>query len=310
MSILKLKPACKDYIWGGHRLKELYNKSYDGDVLAETWELSCHPDGPSTVINGPYAGKTLREYIDSEGRQVLGANCQMFQDFPILIKFIDAKEDLSIQVHPDNTYALAHEGQYGKTEMWYVLEAEPDASLYYGFQHEITREELCRRIADNTLTEVLNAVPVHKGDLIYIPAGTIHAICRGVVIAEIQQSSNVTYRVYDHNRTDADGKPRPLHIEKAAEVAELTPPRRDWNFGGHLARSMYFTVDAVESGAAVSCNGESFTSLLILDGEGGVRCGNEEVSCRKGDSLFIPAGSGCAGLSGSLRALCTRVGTV
>lgn len=309
MSVLKLKPACKDYIWGGNRLKELYHKEYGGNVLAETWELSCHPDGPSLIENGPYAGKTLRDYINAEGRQILGSNCQVFQDFPILIKLIDAKADLSIQVHPNNTYALAHEGQYGKTEMWYVLEAEPDAYLYYGFQHEISREEFRRRIADNTLADVLNAVPVHPGDLFYIPAGTIHAICKGIVIAEIQQSSNVTYRVYDYNRPGADGKPRPLHVEKAAQVTELTPPRRDWNFGGHLARSMYFTVDVAE-GNTVPCDEESFTSLLVLDGEGAVRCGGETVSCRKGDSLFIPAGSGTAELNGSLRTLCTRGGTV
>lgn len=214
MPVLKLKPACKDYIWGGSRLKELYNKAYEGKILAETWELSCHPDGPSLIENGPFAGRTLREFIDAEGKQVLGANCQVFQDFPILIKFIDAKEDLSIQVHPNNTDALEHEGQYGKTEMWYVLEAEPDAFLYYGFRHEITRDEFRRRIADNTLTEVLNAVPVHKGDLFYIPAGTIHAICKGIVIAEIQQSSNVTYRVYDYNRLGADGAPGPFMWNK------------------------------------------------------------------------------------------------
>lgn len=309
MSVLKLKPACKDYIWGGNRLKELYHKEYGGNVLAETWELSCHPDGPSLIENGPYAGKTLRDYISAEGRQILGSNCQVFRDFPILIKLIDAKADLSIQVHPNNTYALAHEGQYGKTEMWYVLEAEPDAYLYYGFQHAISREEFCRRIGDNTLAEVLNAVPVHPGDLFYIPAGTIHAICKGIVMAEIQQSSNVTYRVYDYNRPGADGKPRPLHVEKAAQVTELTPPRRDWNFGGHLARSMYFTVDVAE-GDPVSCDEESFTSLLVLEGEGAVRCGGEEIKCRKGDSLFIPAGSGTAELHGPLRTLCTRVGTV
>ncbi|MFW5632150.1 MAG: type I phosphomannose isomerase catalytic subunit, partial [Acetivibrio ethanolgignens] len=175
-SILKLKPSCKDYLWGGHRLVEEYGKEYDKAVLAESWELSCHPDGPSVIENGIYAGKTLRQYIDEEGREVLGRNCRSFCDFPILIKLIDAKDKLSIQVHPDNAYALKKEGQYGKTEMWYVMDAGENAFLYYGFQREISREELERRIYDETLTEVLNAVPVQKGDVFFIEAGTIHAI--------------------------------------------------------------------------------------------------------------------------------------
>ena len=141
MPILKLKPACKDYLWGGSRLREEYNISSDLDPLAEAWVLSCHQDGPSVVENGPDAGLTLPQYIEKHGRGVLGKNCARFEDFPILTKFIDAKGDLSIQVHPDNAYALEHEGQYGKTEMWYVLEAEPDAFLYYGFKHPITKEE-------------------------------------------------------------------------------------------------------------------------------------------------------------------------
>lgn len=310
MAILKLKPACKSYLWGGDRLKKEYNKEYDGDILAETWELSCHPDGPSRIVNGTFAGRTLREYIAAMGKRVLGSNCQVFQEFPILIKFIDARDNLSIQVHPNNMDALENEHQYGKTEMWYVLEAEPGAFLYYGFQHEISREEFRRRVADNTLQEVLNAVPVHKGDLFYIPAGTLHAICKNIVIAEIQQSSNVTYRVYDYGRVGADGKPRQLHTEQAIEVTKLGPPRSDYNFGGHLARSAYFTVDTVNAPGKVCCDEESFTSVLVLEGSDSLRCGGEEVSCRKGDSLFLPADSGWCELTGDLQTLCTRVGTI
>ena len=166
MSILKLKPACKDYLWGGHRLKEEYNVEYEGSVLAEAWELSCHPDGPSVITNGPHAGKSLQEYLDQEGMEVLGTHCRRFRDFPILIKFIDARDNLSIQVHPGNGFALQNEGQYGKTEMWYVLDAEEGAFLYYGFKEEISREEFARRIEENTLLEVLNAVPVKKGDVL------------------------------------------------------------------------------------------------------------------------------------------------
>ena len=146
MRILKLKPACKDYLWGGRRLIEEYGKESDGDILAETWELSCHPDGPSVIDNGPYAGRTLQQYIDAEGKAVLGTNCRRFRDFPILTKFIDARDNLSIQVHPDNRYALKNEGQYGKTEMWYVMDAGEQAFLYYGFKREISREEFQERI--------------------------------------------------------------------------------------------------------------------------------------------------------------------
>lgn len=310
MAILKLKPACKDYIWGGRRLIDEYNKPYEGERLAETWEMSCHPDGPSIIANGEFVGKTLAEYLQIQGRGALGSNCQIFQDFPILIKFIDAKDNLSIQVHPNNIYALEKEHQYGKTEVWYVLEAGPNAFLYYGFKHAISQAEFRDRIANNTLLEVLNAVPVHKGDVFYIPAGTIHAICKDIVIAEIQQSSNVTYRVYDYGRVGNDGKPRQLHVEQAVQVTKLGPPRDDYNFGGHLVRSPYFTVDQVEGDYAGMCDDESFTSILVVDGDGQICCGQDVQPIRKGDSLFLPADSGAFSLSGSVKALITRVGTI
>lgn len=306
MPILKLKPACKDYLWGGSKLREEYNISSDLHPLAEAWVLSCHPDGPSVVENGPDAGLTLPQYIEKHGRGVLGKNCARFEDFPILTKFIDAKGNLSIQVHPDNAYALEHEGQYGKTEMWYVLEAEPDAFLYYGFKHPITKAEYKERIENNTLTEVLNAAPVKKGDVFFIPAGTLHAICKGIVIAEIQQNSNVTYRVYDYGRLGADGKPRQLHVAQALEVTRCVPPQPQ-DFGGHLAACQYFVADAVRGGAEGVCDEDSFTSLLITDGEGVLSCGGEETAVRKGDSLFLPAGSGGWALAGTASALVCRV---
>ena len=156
MSVLKLRPSCKDYLWGGRRLIEEYGKECDKEVLAETWELSCHPDGPSTIANGEYAGKILQQYIDIKGKEVLGTNCRRFRDFPILTKLIDAKDNLSIQVHPDNRYALKNEGQYGKTEMWYVMDAGEHAFLYYGFKREVSMEEFEERIRQDTLLEVLD----------------------------------------------------------------------------------------------------------------------------------------------------------
>lgn len=306
MSVLKLSPGCKDYLWGGRRLIEEYGKQYTGDVLAETWELSCHPDGPSVICNGEYAGCTLAEYIEEEGRAVLGTHCRRFRDFPILIKFIDAKDNLSIQVHPDNRYALKNEGQYGKTEMWYVMDAGKDAFLYYGFQKEISRQEFERRIQEDTLLEVLNAVPVQKGDVLFIESGTIHAIGKNILIAEIQQNSNVTYRVFDYNRKGPDGKTRPLHVEKALEVTDLRPVK-PMAFGPHLGTCPYFTVDRKRGSFQAVCGEETFQALLIAEGEGKAACGTEIRTVKKGDCLFLPAGSGAYWVEGNCETLITYI---
>lgn len=313
MSILKLKPACKDYLWGGRRLIEEYGKEYDREVLAETWELSCHPDGPSVIANGPYAGRTLQQYIDEKGREVLGTNCSRFRDFPILTKFIDARDNLSIQVHPDNRYALKNEGQYGKTEMWYVMDAGKDAFLYYGFKREISREEFEKRIREDTLLEVLHAVPVQKGDVLFIESGTIHAIGKNILIAEIQQNSNVTYRVYDYGRVGKDGRKRDLHIEKALAVTRRIPIVKDKSSYPHIADCDYFTVDKLNLDGNVmkkmggNVSKASFASILMLDGEGTITSGEETASFRKGDSFFLPADSGEYTVEGSCDALITTI---
>ena len=313
MSILKLKPSCKDYLWGGHRLVDEYNIEYDREILAEAWELSCHPDGPSMIVNGPYAGKTLQEYLDIEGMEVLGTHCRRFREFPILTKFIDARDNLSIQVHPSNGFALQNEGQYGKTEMWYVLDAEEGAFLYYGFKEEISREEFAQRIKENTLLEVLNAVPVKKGDVLFIESGTLHAIGKGILIAEIQQNSNVTYRVYDYGRVGKDGKKRDLHIEKALAVTSRVPIIRSGSEYPHVADCDYFTVDKLNLDGNLTyrmqgtVNETSFLSILILDGEGKISCKGESVSYRKGDSFFLAAGSGDWQIEGRCDALLTTI---
>ena len=313
MSVLKLRPTCKDYLWGGRRLIEEFGIDYDGDVCAEAWELSCHPDGPSIIDNGPFKGRTLQEYIDVQGREVLGSHCRRFREFPILTKFIDAKDNLSIQVHPSNGFALQNEGQYGKTEMWYVLDAEEDAFLYYGFKQEITREEFSRRIEENTLLEVLNAVPVKKGDALFIESGTLHAIGKGIVIAEIQQNSNVTYRVYDYGRVGKDGKKRDLHIEKALAVTNRVPIVKSGSNYPHIADCDYFTVDKLNLDGRLTyrmqgtVNETSFLSILILDGEGTISNKGEMVSYKKGDSLFLPAGCGDWQIEGRCDALLTTI---
>ncbi len=261
MSILKLKPSCKDYIWGGHRLAEEYNVLFEGRSPAEAWELGTH--------------------------------CDRFEDFPILIKFIDARDNLSIQVHPDDRYARQNEAQYGKTEMWYVMDAGKDAFLYYGFKREISREEFADRIMNDTLTEVLNAVPVQKGDVLFIEAGTIHAIGKDILIAEIQQNSNVTYRVYDYGRIGKDGKKRDLHIEKALAVTKRIPVVKDRNCYPHIADCDYFTVDKLNLDGRVmqklagKVSEASFASILILEGEGTISGREETLSYRKGDSFFL-----------------------
>ena len=303
---LLLRPSGKDYLWGGSRLNDEFEKNIDLTPLAETWECSTHPDGPSYVVGGAFDGQELAEVLRAHP-EYLGERHKGENTLPILIKFIDAKKDLSVQVHPTDAYAQEHEnGQLGKTEMWYVLDCVPGAYLYYGFTHEISKEEFAERIKNNTLTEVLNAVPVHKGDCFFIPSGTLHTICQGIVVAEVQQNSNVTYRVYDYGRVGADGKPRALHIEKALDVTRRTPPQKH-DFGSHLAQCEYFTVDAKKGAFDGAADEKSFVSLLITDGAGTLTCGGETVKVKKGESYFIPAGSGKYAVTGDCETLVTVV---
>ena len=295
MSILKLTPSCKDYLWGGSRLRTDFGVQSDLNPLAEAWVLSCHPDGPSYLPDG-----TMLADSWPPTRKRREQTAKVVSVPFVLTKFIDAKNNISIQVHPSNEYALEHEHQYGKTEMWYVLDCEPGAFLYYGFDHEISREELEERIRNNTLTEVLNAVPVKKGDCFFIPSGTLHAICKGVVVVEVQQNSNVTYRVYDYGRVGADGKPRTLHVKQALEVMRRTPPEQH-DFSPHLAKCDYFTVDVVAGGYTGTADETSFVSLLITEGEGRLTCGGETVQDKKGDSFFYHGGQRCLCFNGQLQ---------
>lgn len=251
--------------------------------------------------------------MNENGMGVLGKHCARFQEFPILIKFIDSKEDLSVQVHPNNSYALKNEGQYGKTEMWYIVDCEEDAFLYYGFVREIDTMEFRERIENNTLLEVLDKVFVQKGDVLFIEAGTIHAIGKGMVIAEIQQNSNVTYRVYDYGRKNKDGNQRELHVEKALAVTNCRPPIKNKSVAPHLAKCEYFTVDKLNlDGKMINkiagvVSEDSFASLLITEGSGVITCDGETVSFQKGDSLFITADSGEFEMMGKCEVLVTTI---
>lgn len=318
---LKLKAPLKDYIWGGKRLKEEYNKKSDLEKVAESWELSCHKAGESIIKSGEFEGLTLSEYINKNGKAVLGSRASHFDEFPILIKLIDAADNLSVQVHPDNEYALRVEGEYGKTEMWYIVDCEEGAYLLYGFTKEITKEEFAKRIEDNTLLEVTNKVPVKKGDVLFIDAGTLHAIGKGILIAEIQQNSNTTYRIYDYGRADANGTPRELHIDKAKEVTKLTPPTRDTkpqgkteNLDGFdstlLASCEYFKVYHwnIKESAIGFAGDESFNHILVLDGEFELDYGFGSLGLVKGDSVFIPADMGEYELIGLGEVVVTEIG--
>ena len=315
MYILKLTPVFKDYLWGGTKLRDEYGFESNLDKLAEGWMLSCHKDGENTVLNGEFEGKTLTEVVKIHP-EYLGKNGNQFEYFPILIKLIDAKNDLSVQVHPDNEYAMRVENEYGKTECWYILDCDDDAELIYGFNRTISSDEFKERIADNTFLETVNKVKVKKGDLFFIEAGTLHAIGKGILLAEIQQNSNTTYRVYDYGRLGADGKPRDLHVEKAIDVTNCTPPTRSTNPEGELVsgngyksqlltRCDLFNVEKVSVTDSYTTNADenSFVSVLVTDGKGMI----DEIEINKGDSLFIPANYGEFTVTGKTELIITRV---
>ena len=307
----RIEPVFKDYIWGGQKLREVYGKQSELKVIAESWELSTHPSGICSILVED-AKESLSDYIKRDGQAVLGDKCKEIDKIPILIKLIDAKEHLSVQVHPDDSYARKYENDLGKTEMWYVLEAEEGAQLVYGFKEDLTKEAFKESIEKNTLSHYLNYIDVHKGDVFFIPPGTMHAIGKGILIAEIQESSNVTYRVYDYGRVGVDGKPRELHIDKALEVTCLTHAeesiktyemiKREGAYIGTLASCEYFNVSRIqleeEEGIHLVADDSSFHHLLIIEGEVTVEKNDKQVVGHKGDSFFVPAHLGEYWVSG------------
>ena len=324
MGILFLKPALKETIWGGNRIRNDFKMETDLKNIAEAWVLSCHEDGESTVTGGKYDGKTLSDVLEKElGMDALGTNCKCdsIEDFPILIKLIDADDKLSVQVHPDDEYAAAHEKDVrGKTEAWYIIDCDDDAELIYGFKDDITKEEFRASIENGTLLDKVNRAKVKPGDVAFISSGTLHAIGKGILLAEVQQSCNTTYRVFDYNRTGLDGKPRELHVEKAVDVTncavpegtlepEGMPVKHDGYVSILLSECPYFTMTsvAVETLYADDADETSFVSVIVLDGNGTIKCGNEEYDIKKGDSIFIPASSGAYYVSGKVKLLQSRI---
>lgn len=320
---LLLTPAMKDYLWGGTRLKSEFGYACKSATAAEAWVLSCHKDGPSVVSNGEHKGKTLPEVLKLWGGPALGEKAAAFPYFPLLIKLIDARDRLSVQVHPDDEYAMRVEGEFGKTEMWYVVDCEPGAQLIYGLRESVTKTAFRQYIRDNRLTDICNLVPVHKGDVFFIQSGTLHAIGAGILIAEVQQNSNTTYRVSDYGRLGKDGKPRPLHIDKAVDVTALTPPTEAYGNVGEtvgiqggtsrrLADCPLFSARLLEVTGSVPVGyADSFSSLICLEG----RCtltwdGGEPLTVEKGSSLFLPAGTSAnltAAQNQPAQLLCSRL---
>lgn len=306
---LLFKPLYKDYIWGGRRLESLGKKLPEGNT-AESWEIACHPAGTGIVSNGAYKGKSLQELIDKYKEQLLGT--VVYQEdgnkFPLLIKLIDANKDLSVQVHPDDEYAFVNEnGELGKNEMWYVVDAQPETQLVSGIKKGITKDDFQRAVTKGTVEDCLNFVDVKAGDCFNIPAGLVHAIGSGNLICEIQQNSNTTYRVYDYNRTDDKGNKRPLHVEKALDVIDFSD-RDKIKYTGlsitadnlertFLVANKYFAVEKINFNGEFSENteGERFHCFTVLDGS--IEINGIEIP--KAHSCLIPASAGKYEVSGN-----------
>ncbi len=304
---LLFKPVYKDYVWGGARISSRYGRVVPGERAAESWEISDRPEGMSVVINGSLAGKTLHELVNDHVSELLGAGLK-FSAFPLLLKIIDARERLSVQVHPDDDSAMRAGGE-AKTEMWIVLDAEPDAMVYAGFKAASSEAEFRAALAEDGVDRLLQALPVKRGDAIYIPGGRIHAIGAGCLLLEVQQNSNTTYRVYDWGRVGNDGKPRELHIEQAISVirwddianpkvagegedpARLVPGQTDI---GEIWSCPYFRVERARFSGKIACamDGRSFHVLFVERGRVSIECEAGSVDAGPGTSILVPSAAG------------------
>jgi mannose-6-phosphate isomerase len=308
---LLFQPVLKDYIWGGRNLETLLKRELPEGVIAESWEIAAHEDGDTAVRNGPYAGRALTDLHAELGLALIGRRSKWAQErdkFPLLIKLLDAHRPLSVQVHPDDEYALTHEGnELGKTEMWVILHAEPDAAVILGVAPETTPALFRQALDAGQLAPHLHHIPVKTGDFVCVPSGSLHAILGGIIIAEIQQNSNTTYRVYDWNRVDADGRSRPLHIEKALSVVnfnQIAPnlsqaqlvSEEDGVRRSTLCRNRYFTVERVEMAAGAvytgECDGRTLEVWGTIGGEAALNGGGRTVALPTVRFALLPAEMG------------------
>lgn len=314
---LKFKPVYKDYIWGGDTFKNVYSREVEGDVIAESWEVACHKNGMSVVTEGALAGKTLQAIYDDNKSDLLGAGSENYNKFPLLVKLIDAKNKLSVQVHPEDDYAMVNEnGELGKNEMWYVMRAEEGSKLAIGLKDGVTKEQFAKGIEDGTLAEYVNEMPVQAGDVIDIPAGLLHAIQDGIVIAEVQQNSDTTYRVFDWNRVGADGNPRPLHVKQALDVIDFDqriPKDKTVGVTSEVGSSsltkyiynQYFGIDEVELNGTYedSTKEDHMIIYVCMDGSFEVKWNGTVTSMKAGESILIPACLGAFEMVGEAKVL-------
>jgi mannose-6-phosphate isomerase len=310
---LRFNPVYKDYIWGGTRIPRLFNRSLSGGLCAESWEISTHPDGMTVIANGPLAGKTLLDLLPEHKTALLGTAARG-GDFPLLIKLIDARDTLSVQVHPGTASAAAVKGD-PKTEMWYFLDAAKGAQVYCGFKPGTSRAEFLEAMKNKTADGVLQSIPAEKGGAVYVPGGRVHAIGAGCLILEIQQNSNTTYRIYDWDRPGADGRPRELHIEKALQVIDWddrsSPACVPQMFaengiqGFEIKTAPWFRLDRFElSGRTVFPNtGKSFHALFVAEGAGTVSWAGGAEKMITGQSWLMPAALSAYTVSPGLAAL-------
>ncbi len=313
---MKLLPYVSETIWGGRRLIDEYNVKTDKANAAEGWMLSCLENGYSTVANGEYAGTPLPEVL-TQNPGWCGTNCERFEKFPILIKFIDAMDDLSVQVHPTDDYCRKTGRGNSKTECWYIIDCDEDAKLVLGFKDKISKEEFREAVEKGILTDYIDSVKVKPGDFFFIEAGTLHAICKGVLLAEVQESSDTTYRIFDYNRKGKDGKPRELHVSDALEVTkrekysqpDFSAFKKGLPGKDLLAKCDLFTVchNKINGSVTDTADEKSFVSLLIMDGSGSLDCCGETLALTKGDSIFIPGGAGEYTVTGEIDILETRL---
>lgn len=311
---LHFKPEFKERVWGGRAL-EKFGFDVPAGVIGEGWMIADHPNGVSHVTNGELAGKGLDEIRGIVGEDWFGSKGggSGGERFPLLIKLLDCNDDLSIQVHPNDHYEKLPKGELGKTEMWYVLDAKPDAKIIYGLKPGVDRAEMAGAIEEGRIMDTLQEVSVKAGDAFYIPAGTVHALCAGVVVAEIQQNSDTTYRLFDYNRPGLDGKPRELHIEDSLNVTAYEgsgAARMDTDGAKpgewlRLAASPYFKTDKgiVQGQWTLSTSSDSFVIVIVCEGSGSISWESGLVDARAGDCFLLPANLGAYTLDGSMTVL-------
>lgn len=308
-----LEPVYKNYIWGGTRIKNNLQKNTPYEKTAESWEISANKNGQTIIKNGAYKGKTITELFNSNLKDtIFGTKCNEMDVFPLLIKFIDAENNLSVQVHPDDEYAKKFENDIGKTEMWYIMDCQDNCELILGLDEKVTNENKSELLTQKNIEGYLKKVKIHKGDIIYIPSGTVHAILSGAFICEIQQNSDITYRLYDWNRVGADGKPRELHLQKALDVIKVktdasinTTPSIE---GKHrILEFSKFKVDKIKVNNEFTdtINNESFCTMNVVNGKGTLIYKEETFELKIGDGFILPANLGEYKIQGKLEILKT-----